>query len=163
MDSFHAIFGLPNQVSWWQECNRAVLVFVFGLLLIRLSGRRTFGRWSALDLIVSVTAGSTLSRTLTGEAPLLGTMAATAVFVALHWLLSQIVARNRTACHILEGQPIVLAENGRFNERARLRHSVSEADIAEALHRNGLERAADAYRITLAPNGMINVIRSKPA
>jgi uncharacterized membrane protein YcaP (DUF421 family) len=161
METFHAIFGTTDHVTWAQECARAVLVFAYGLVLIRLSGRRTFGRWSALDLIVSVTAGSTLSRTLTGEAPLLGTLAATTVFVTLHWLLAQSVARSKTACNLLEGAPIVLAENGHLNEGARLRHSVSDADIAEALHRNGLEHVADAYRVTLAPNGSINVIQAK--
>ncbi len=111
MDTFNTIFGTVGDVSWWQECNRAILIFIFGLVVIRLSGRRTFGRWSALDLIVSVTAGSTLSRTLTGEAPLFGTMAATGVFVALHWMLAQTVARSPSACNILEGAPIVIAEN----------------------------------------------------
>jgi uncharacterized membrane protein YcaP (DUF421 family) len=161
VDSFTAIFGTTDHVTWLQECARAALIFFYGLLLIRISGRRTFGRWSALDLIVSVTAGSTLSRALTGEAPLLGTMAATAAFVGLHWVLAQTVARSSKACNLLEGTPVVLAENGQFNESARLRHSVSQADIDEALHRSGLEKISDAYRITLAPNGMINVIPAK--
>ncbi|MGH8291183.1 MAG: hypothetical protein ACREV7_19635 [Steroidobacteraceae bacterium] len=41
---------------------------------MRLAGRRTFARWSALDMIVSIIMGSSLSRALTGAAPLGGTI-----------------------------------------------------------------------------------------
>lgn len=64
------IFGQTKQVEWWQELPRAVVIFVYGLLLLRISGRRTFARWSALDIILSVITGSCLGRALTGGAPL---------------------------------------------------------------------------------------------
>ncbi len=61
-----------------QECARAVVIFAFGLLLMRFSGRRIFAQWSALDIVVAFTAGSNLSRAITGPVPLFGTMAAMA-------------------------------------------------------------------------------------
>ncbi len=61
-----------GQVTVAQECARAVLVLAYGLTLVRLSGRGAFGKWSALDIIVSIMVGSTLSRALTGSAPLPG-------------------------------------------------------------------------------------------
>ena len=65
-----AIFGVDAHLSWAQECARAVLVFAYGLLLVRVAGRRIFGKWSALDIIVSIVVGSNLSRALTGSAEL---------------------------------------------------------------------------------------------
>ncbi|MEG6508059.1 YetF domain-containing protein [Methyloligella sp. 2.7D] len=161
MDTLNTIFGVTGQVSLAQECARAAIIFLYGLLLIRLSGRRTFGTWSALDVIVSVTAGSALSRALTGNSPLFGTMAAVAVLMALHWLLAQIVSRNRQAADLLEGRPIVLVQDGQVNEKERTRHGVSDYDIAEALHRCGIQSMNEAQLITLAPNGTINVIPKK--
>ncbi len=52
-----AIFGTSDHVSLAQECARAALIFFFGLALVRLSGRRVFAKWSALDIIVSITHG----------------------------------------------------------------------------------------------------------
>jgi hypothetical protein len=54
MDVLTSLFGVEHDVSFFQECARAVLIFFYGLILLRMSGRRTFGRWSALDIIVSL-------------------------------------------------------------------------------------------------------------
>ncbi len=65
-----AILGSGHAVGPWQECARAILIFLYGLVLLRLSGRRTFAQWSALDVVLSIIIGSSLSRALTGSAPL---------------------------------------------------------------------------------------------
>lgn len=83
------LFGPQGHPLWWQECARAALIFAYGLALVRIAGRRVFGKWSALDIIVSVIVGSNLSRALTGSAPLFGTLAATTLLMALHWVLAQ--------------------------------------------------------------------------
>lgn len=70
MAIFHDAFGGTGQITWWQETARALLVFSYGLALVRIAGRRIFGKWSALDIIVSVIVGSNLSRALTGSAAL---------------------------------------------------------------------------------------------
>ncbi|MBN9076695.1 MAG: hypothetical protein J0H84_10770 [Rhizobiales bacterium] len=45
LSGFHALIGEDERhILWWQMSIRAVLVFVFGLILIRLFGRRVFGR-----------------------------------------------------------------------------------------------------------------------
>src|ERR1700742_895292 len=74
MDQFLiAVFGVQNHLSTAQEGARAVLIFSYGLLLLRLSGPRMFGHWSALDIVISIIVGSALARAMTGIAPLLGT------------------------------------------------------------------------------------------
>lgn len=78
------LFGITGQVTWVQECARAALIFAYGLLLVRVAGRRAFARWSALDIVVAIIVGSNLSRSLTGSAPLFPTIAATALLMLLH-------------------------------------------------------------------------------
>ena len=157
MDDPTALFGVQHHVTAGQECARAVVVFIYGLALMRVSGRRTFGKWSAIDVIVSITAGSALSRALTGSAPLGGTMAATAVLVGLHWLVGKLAAHNRHFAGIVEGRSLVLADDGRLDDALRLRHSISHGDLAEALHRKNLDDLAQVGRITLEPSGKLNV------
>ena len=89
------VFGSTGHISWWQECVRAIAIFAYGLILVRLAGRRIFGRWAALDIVVAIIIGSNLSRALTGNAPFGGTLAACALLVALHWVLAQGVAVRR--------------------------------------------------------------------
>ena len=101
---FTQIFGSTHDVTWSQECARTVVVFCYGLAMVRLAGRRIFGKWAALDFIVSIIVGSSLSRAITGGAPLGGTMASTTLIMLLHWVLAHAAARSERLSKILEGQ-----------------------------------------------------------
>src|SRR5918911_703391 len=111
MVAFDSVFGSDNHLAWWQECARAVVIFAYGLALVRLAGRRVFGKWAALDIIVSIVVGSNLSRALTGSAALWETLAATTLLMALHWALSHAAARSPRLSHLLEGRSIHLGRD----------------------------------------------------
>jgi uncharacterized membrane protein YcaP (DUF421 family) len=158
---WYDLFGTEHNMSLAQECARTVLIFLYGLLLLRLSGRRTFADWSAFDIILSIIIGSSLSRALTGDAPLLGTFAAAAVLTVLHVLVGYLVASNTTLSRVIEGGPVELAIDGRIDHRARRRTMISEYDIREALRARGLEDVGDTKRIVLEASGAITVIKKK--
>ncbi|KAF2989994.1 DUF421 domain-containing protein [Methylocystis sp. MJC1] len=153
------IFGTQNNVSATQECARAALIFFYGLAVIRLSGRRVFAKWSALDAIVSVMAGSNLSRALTGGAPLRGTLAATTLLVALHWSLARLTVLFPRMSWLVEGAPVPLLEDGIVKERILLRQGVSRNDLGVALRMQGLEKETEARRLMLEPNGKFSVLK----
>jgi uncharacterized membrane protein YcaP (DUF421 family) len=136
-----------------------VLIFAYGLALVRLAGRRIFGKWSALDIIVSFVIGSNLSRALTGGAPLWGTLAATALLVALHGVVARLVSRSAPLSRMIEGSPVELARSGAASASQLHRHSVSEADLYEALRQSGLENLAATTVVTLEPSGRITIVK----
>ncbi len=82
--TLETIFGGMKDPTLGQECARAVLIFFYGLVMLRLSGRRTFAQMSAIDLVISIVVGSNLSRAMTGGVPLWGTLASVIVLVVLH-------------------------------------------------------------------------------
>jgi uncharacterized membrane protein YcaP (DUF421 family) len=159
--SFSAeIFGTNSDLSWWQECARAVVILFYGLALVRVAGRRVFGKWSALDIVVSIIVGSNLSRALTGSASMMGTLLATTLLMLLHWILAQLAARSPRVSELLEGAQIVLVRDGKV-DRARLRkQSISHADLNEALRQQSLEHVGHARLISLEPSGKITVLKA---
>lgn len=160
MTGLELVFGSTGHLSWWQESARAVLIFVYGLVLVRLAGRRVFGRWAAPDIVVAIVVGSNLSRSLTGGAPLGGTLAATTILMALHWLLAQGVARSKTLAYLFEGRAIKLARAGRQDRSQFLHHAISEGDINEALRQAGVEQVSETRLIALEPSGKITVLKA---
>lgn len=152
------VFGVTNHIEWWQELPRAFVVFVFGLILLRISGRRTFARWSALDIIVSIVMGSSLSRALTGSAPLGGTLLAMSLIAFLHWVLARAASRSRRFAHLVEGQPAILGQSGAVFPREMQRYNISETDMSEALRKEGVPDAARTLQVTLEPSGAITVL-----
>jgi uncharacterized membrane protein YcaP (DUF421 family) len=160
-----ALFGTQNHVTLFQECARAVLIFTYGLILLRLSGRRTFGHWSALDIVISVIVGSALGRAMTGSAPLPGTMAAAAVMVALHIALAHLAARNRRLSHFLEGKAVTLVDHGQVDHKMRVAHMISETDLAAALRQKGVDGDVsldNVKMVKLESSGEISVVKREP-
>ena len=154
-----AVFGDGPNLAWYQECARAALIFVYGLALVRVAGRRIFGKWSALDIVVSIIIGSNLSRTLTGSAQLWGTLAATTLLVALHWVLARLVAASPGFSRIIEGRSVELVRHGEPKLAVQERHAVSEADLNEALRQAGVDDIASARIVMLEPSGKITVLK----
>ena len=164
MEQFwHDLFGSQHNVSLAQECARAVVIFFYGFLLLRLSGRRTFADWSAFDIILSFIIGSSLGGALYGAAPFLGTLAAAAALAVLHVLLGHLVASSKTLARAIEGGSVELVVDGRIDHRARRRMMISECDIREALRARGLEDESDVKRIVLEASGAISVIKKRRA
>jgi len=121
------------------------LIFAYGLALVRIAGRRVFERWTALDIIVAMVVGSSLSRVMTGSAALGGTLAAMILLMALHWLLARAAVCWAWASRLLEGVPVVLARGGKAE--------------AEALRQNGPEAVSGSRLIMLEPSGKITVLK----
>jgi uncharacterized membrane protein YcaP (DUF421 family) len=159
-----AIFGGMKDLTLGQECARAVLCFFYGLIMLRLSGRRTFAHMSAIDLVISIIVGSNLSRAMTGGIPFWSTLASVAVLVGLHVIVAHIVARSPKAARWVEGRPIFLCTDGLIDDEARLRSKISMADLDEALREkglDGLDAIDQAKRLVLEPSGKISVVKKK--
>lgn len=162
---FITIFGIQNHLSTAQEGARAVLIFLYGLLLLRLAGMRMFGHWSALDIAINIMVGSALARAMTGSAPLVGTMVAAAVMTVLHVGVAWMVARSSRLAHVIEGRSVTLIDHGRIDHAARKRHLISEADLHEALREKGIDGEAHVSNVKvmkLEPSGKLSVVKVDP-
>ncbi len=159
-DSLISLFGMKGHVTPAQECARAAIAFFWGFLLVRVAGRRIFGRWVALDIVVAIVIGSNLSA-ITGNAPFAGTLLATSLMVAIHRVIAHLASRYPAWAFVAEGRPVHLVADGKLCRGTLLRHGVSGNDISEVLRQNGLERVEEVSDMSLEPSGKINVIRAK--
>lgn len=161
MELFRQVVGPDDAqaILWWQMCVRAVLVFAWGLVVVRLGGQRLFGKFAALDIVVTVMLGSLLSRVITGNAPLLAGLAATALLVLLHWLVAAAAFRWPGFGHLAKGSPVCLVRDGTIDWRAMRRTNITRHDLDEALRGRGLERTEQVRAAYLERSGAITVIR----
>lgn len=163
MDLFHAIIGHGSTgILWWQESIRAIFIFLYGLLLIRLAGIRAFSKQTPLDIVIAIVIGSNLSRALTGNARFLPTLAATAVIVLMYWLFERWAARSQLASRVLKGRAVRLMHGGALDDAVMRRHAVTRGDLEEAGRISGkpsLAAVTDAY---LERNGKISTLKGAP-
>jgi uncharacterized membrane protein YcaP (DUF421 family) len=163
MEAFRALIGPDTgDASVTQLCARAALLFLFGILCIRIAGRRTFSSITPLDIIVAIIIGSNISRAMTGKAPFFGGLAATLVVVVLHRLLAMATLHWSPLARLMKGGPIVLVRDGVADVAAMRRHAIGQADLAEGLRMEQVDRIEDVRRATLEAGGKISVVPFKP-
>jgi uncharacterized membrane protein YcaP (DUF421 family) len=162
MDWLIALIGPDNGgPTIPQYCARALIVFAFGILCIRIAGRRSFSQASPLDIIVAIIIGSNLSRTMTGKASFLGGLAASLVIVVLHRVLTTAVLRWGWLERLIKGRSVVLVRDGRLDRAAMARHGVSEIDLMESLRMQEAEALAEVRLATLEDGGKISIIKTR--
>src|SRR4051812_28128826 len=82
------IFGTGKDLTVLQMSARSVVVFILALILLRISGRRSFGLRSPLDNIISIILGAVLSRAIVGASPFLPVIAGSTTLVLIHRLIA---------------------------------------------------------------------------
>ncbi len=162
MDVLYRLIGQDSgDITWWQMCVRAAIVFAWGLLLVRVAGQRLFGKFAAFDIVVTVILGSVLSRALTGNARLLPAMAATALLVLLHWAVSKISWHWHLFGRITKGSETCLVEDGRIKVDELRRAAITEHELNEAIREKGLDRLDQVKSAYLERGGQISIVPRK--
>ena len=162
LGSLQDLIGRDKEtITWWQMTIRGLLVFLFGLALVRLADKRTFGKSDPLDIILAVMIGSNLSRTLTANAPMLPTFAASAAVVAAHALIARVAVHWRFLSWLVKGQEAYLVRNGEIDWAAMRRHNISKGDLEEAVRSAKLRGLDQVDLAVLERAGTISVIRKE--
>lgn len=160
---FIDLLGLQqNDLEWYQMLVRVVIVFVFAITIIRLTGMRTFGTKSAFDIVVSITLGGMLGRCIMGHYPFFPSLGAATGLVCLHRLVSLVSSRNKSIAKLTAGEPVLLSRDGQKQMDELRKYEITDRELTTALHEKGVEQLEDAKSVWLEPDGKISVIpRSK--
>jgi len=149
-------------MPWWEFLLRAVVVYIVLLAMIRMSGKRSMGQFTAFDVLLIVLLGNAVQNSLLGEDhSLLGGLLLAAVLIVLNWIVGWLSARSRRAERVIEGEPVVLARDGRLFDNVLRRELVSRNDFDEALRQHGEVRLDDVALALLETDGQISVVPKK--
>lgn len=163
---FSELLGLNetvNTVSVGQITARTIAVFWVALVLLRVSGRRTFASNSALDMIVKFMTGAILSRAIMGDSPFFTTLAAATALILVHRLLAYVTYFFPAVGKFLRGSPSVLARGTEVNHHELRRASLSEADMLASVHASAnLEDLTLTKLVRLEHDGVVSVIKKDP-
>lgn len=139
---------------------RGVAIYFFVLVVLRFSGRRTFGEMTSFDFVLLLIISETTQQALLGDDfSITNSFILIITLVALDILFSLAENRFNSVNRLINGSPMIIVENGR-PLRHRLRCSrVSEDDVLSAARRlQGLERMDQIKYAVLEVNGEITII-----
>ncbi|MFC0560424.1 DUF421 domain-containing protein [Halalkalibacter alkalisediminis] len=139
---------------------RAVIVYLYIFLIVKVLGQRSMSSIDALDFIFGVVIGDILGEPLTdGELPLAGPAAAAAMTAALHYSLSVIALKTPRFRRVIEDEPIILMKHGKILHKELRKAKITlEAFLMDLRQNNAYDLSEVDYAI-LEMNGAISVIK----
>jgi uncharacterized membrane protein YcaP (DUF421 family) len=160
MEVIERIFGVGKDLTEFQMVSRTIVVFVIAFLLIRISGRRSFGLHTPLDNIITIMLGAVLSRAIVGASPFLPVIASSAVLVVAHRFFAHLLIHNERMANLAAGKKHILFEKGSFINQNMDKALVGQEDIMEEVRRKALtEDLEKVERIYMERNGEINSVK----
>jgi uncharacterized membrane protein YcaP (DUF421 family) len=162
MEILIKIFGEGKNLDALQMSSRGIVVFFIALLLIRISGRRSFGVRSPLDNIISISLGAILSRAIVGASDFVPVIVTCFVVVSLHRLIGWGIARSKTFGRLIEGEKILLFEKGGLIDDHMKQALVCREDLMQGVRKSALtEDMAGIEKVYMERNGEISAIKKQ--
>ena len=141
---------------------RAVVLFAFVFLIIRVSGRRELSSITPIDLVLLIILGDLIQQGITqSDNSVTGAMIAVATIAAMQVFASYLAFRFRFARRVLDGDPIVVVQDGRVIERNLRRERMTEDDLAEEARLNDIASFDEIAWAVLEPTGQISFIKKQ--
>src|SRR3954451_6921052 len=104
----------PDTMAWWEFALRGAGCYVGLLILLRLTGKRSFGEMSPFDIIVLILVGGALRSAMVGkDDSFLGPFIAVSAILLLDKLFAIAATVSPAFNRLLEGKSSVIVENGR--------------------------------------------------
>jgi uncharacterized membrane protein YcaP (DUF421 family) len=156
--------GLPDIGSSLPEIIlRTGLVYLFLVVVIRVSGKREVGQLTVLELIVILVISDAVQNSMVGEnTTLWGGLIAVLTLVTLDFGLSWFSARSKRLRQVIEGEPRLLVRDGRLLEKALREERIDAEDVRAAARAHGVARVDDVRLAVLETDGTISIIPNEP-
>ena len=138
---------------------RTTIVYLFLVLILRVTGKREVGQMSILELIVILIISDAVQNSMVGDnTTVWGGLVAVLTLLALDNLIKGLTGRSRRLRRAIEGEPRLLVRDGRLLEKALREEHVEASDVRAAIRAQGLEHIGDVRIAVLETDGSISVI-----
>ncbi len=160
MHTIIEIFGQGKDLNVLQMTCRGIVIFLVAWILIRISGRRSFGLHMPLDNIITIMLGAVLSRALVGASDFLSVIVSCTVIVLLHRGVAWLFVHNPKFSKFVEGEKMILFNSGEFIRNNMDKAQVCQEDIMQGVRKSALTNDLDNIeQIFIERNGEISSIK----
>jgi uncharacterized membrane protein YcaP (DUF421 family) len=166
MPHFALLDGLPVSVSmwklaqpWWEFALRAIAVYVFLLVALRLTGKRQVGQLAPFDLVLLLVLSNAVQNSMNaGDNTVTAGVVLVLALLAVNAFVSWLTWKSKRAEAFFEGKPQILIHNGDVDEAMLRRERITRHELMSAIRAVGLTDFNQVRVAILENTGRINVI-----
>ena len=142
---------------------RAVVAYVFILFLMRVVGRRELSSMEPSDVILLVVIGDLVQNGVTqSDYSITGIVLAAGTIGLLATLTAYATFRSSRIRNVVEGEPVILVEDGKLIERNMKHERLTLDEVMEqARLQQGVESLHDVRWAVLETSGSISIVKKE--
>ena len=144
---------------WWEFIVRAVVVYVFLLVLLRLTGKRQVGQLAPFDLVLLLVLSNAVQNSMSGgDNSITGGMILATTLVMLNFGVSWLTYRSKSLEALIEGRPVIIVHDGKIDHLAMRKVQMTNHELEASLRAEGCAGPEQVRFAVLENNGHVTVI-----
>jgi uncharacterized membrane protein YcaP (DUF421 family) len=153
------VVGLPIM----EKILRPIIVYIFLIVGLRLSGKRELVQLNPFDLVVLLTLSNTVQNAIIGDDNSVsgGIIGATSLLV-INYLVVRFLYKHRALDQFIEGRADVLIEDGKIRTQNLKRELITVTQLEAQARKQGFDSLSDVQQCVLESGGTITFIGKKP-
>jgi uncharacterized membrane protein YcaP (DUF421 family) len=146
-------------LPWWEFVLRGAVVYVFLLLILRVTEKRNTGQPAPFDLVLLLVLSNAVQNSMNGgDNALVGGLISAATLIVLHYAVAIMTFKSKKLVEAwIEAAPQTLIHNGVLNEDVMRSELMTRHELAAALRAAGCAEIEHVRVATLENNGQITV------
>jgi uncharacterized membrane protein YcaP (DUF421 family) len=142
---------------------RPVIVYIFLVLMLRLSGKRELVQLNPFDLVVLLTLSNTVQNAIIGDDnTVTGGLLGASSLLAINYLVVRFLYNHRKLDQLVEGKADVLMEGGKVRTEHLKTELITMAQLEAAARKQGFGSLSEVDQCILEPGGTLSFIGKKP-
>jgi uncharacterized membrane protein YcaP (DUF421 family) len=153
------VLGLPLL----EKILRPVIVYIFLIVGLRLSGKRELAQLNPFDLVVLLTLSNTVQNAIIGDDNSVsgGIIGATSLLLT-NYLVVRFLYDHRKLDQLVEGKADVLIEDGKVRVHNLKKELITMEQLAAAARKQGFDSLSEVHQCVLEPGGTLTFVAKKP-
>src|SRR5947209_4903324 len=125
-------------IHWWELILRSVIVYLFLILLLRLTGKRQVGQLAPFDLVLLLVLSNAVQNSMNGgDNSIQGGLLSATTLVLLNYAVGLLTYKSKKLEAIIEGRPQLLIHDGKLFEDVMAASKLTRHELQASLRQAG--------------------------
>ncbi|QWU47010.1 MULTISPECIES: DUF421 domain-containing protein [Bacillus] len=149
-------------MEWVSIIGRTMLLYTIILIIFRFMGKREIGELSVLDLVVFIMLGEMAVVAIENtDKSLWHQLVPMTFLMCIQIVLSVISLKFQRFRHLIEGEPAILVNAGKIDEKKMRKQRYNIDDLLMQLREQGIGDVRDVEYAILEPSGKLSVFQKQ--
>lgn len=146
-------------LPWWEFVLRGLIVYLFLIVILRVTGKRQIGQMSPFDLVLLLVLSNAVQNSMNGgDNSVAAGLILSVTLVAVNWITAYATYRSKAAERLIEGVPQILVHNGKIYGKALEQAQLTREELMSAIRTEGYTDIRSIRTAILENDGTISVI-----